>query len=162
MSRAEHETPEDARRWLADHYARPQRPRVPDLSHVTGAMQPIEYEMAEGSAISGRQMVHHVLRRTGTRYDQHMLGVTEQPLPLDWSYRDIARHLTTVAETGEHQRFRDANGGTWIFGECRPIVPTRSYVNRPSRAGARESVALIVAVALLVASLVWGAAGMPL
>jgi len=132
MSTSEHETPENARQWLADHYARPQRPRIPDLRYAGGAMQPIEYELAEGSGASGREMVHHVLRRTGTRYDQHMLGVTEQPAPVV-----VVRHRP-------------------------PIVPTRSYVNRPSRASARESVALIVAVVLLVGAFLWGAAGMPL
>ncbi len=42
------------------------------------------------------------------------------------------------------------------------IEPTESYVNAPSQPSARESVVLVAFVVLLVASLLWGAAGMPL
>jgi len=43
-----------------------------------GAMVPIEYQMAEGSSLSGREMVHHVVRRSHSRY---VAAMTTPPRP---------------------------------------------------------------------------------
>ena len=76
MSHHEHESPEDAARWLADYYSRPRKPRITDTqplpvtgpAYSGGAMVPIEYQRAEGSSLSGREMVRHVVRRSHSRY----------------------------------------------------------------------------------------------
>lgn len=146
----------EVRAGLADEYSRPRRPRIhdghgmsvplpaaasgrgsdmppgpprpaatglPDPDYRGGAMQPIEYVLAEGSDLDGREMVHHVLRRTRTRYDAHMAGAFLPP--------------------------------------ARGIVPGETFINEPSTSSARESVVLVLAVALLIAAYVWAAAGMP-
>ena len=103
---------------------------MPDPDYRGGAMVPIEYVLAEGGSASGREIVHHAIRRNGYRWRAAQAEVDSPP---------VRRHTTAPA-----------------------IVPTESYVNAPSVASGRESVALVAVVALLVAALVWGAAGMPL
>lgn len=151
----------EVRAGLADEYSQPRRPRIhdghgmsvllpvssgrgsgmppgpprpvaiglPDPDYRGGAMQPIEYVLAEGSDLSGRALVLHVIERTRTRYDAHMAGT---PLPPPSP------------------------------PPARAIVPTETHINEPSTSSARESVTLVLTVALLVAAYVWAAAGMPL
>lgn len=172
QDRYEHATAEDAARSLADRYERrkptlddlpprilpvvsgggdvppPPRPPatgLPDPDYRGGAMVPIEYVMAEGSDASGREMVHSVVRRNGHRWEAAL-----QAIPAE-SSADYSNSYSWVTESG--------------IPDTSPaprIEPTESYVNAPSQSSVRESVVLVAIVVLLVASLLWGAAGMPL
>ena len=124
---------------------RPVATGLPDPDYRGGAMVPIEYVLAEGSDASGREMVHSVVRRNGHRWEAAL-----QAIPAE-SSADYSNSYSWVTESG--------------IPDTSPaprIEPTESYVNAPSQSSARESVVLVAFVVLLVASLLWGAAGMPL
>lgn len=60
---------------------RPVAAGLPDPDYRGGAMVPIEYVLAEGSELSGRAMVHHVLYRAGHRAREAGLEVVRDTAP---------------------------------------------------------------------------------
>lgn len=148
--RHEHATAEDAARSLADRYER----RKPTLDSLPPRIFP---------AVSGGSDSPPPRRPVATGLpDPDYRGGAMVPIEYvlaegsDASGREMVRYVVR------------RNGHRWAAAlaaspEPAPrIEPTESYVNAPSQSSVRESVVLVAFVALLVASLVWGAAGMPL
>ena len=154
-------TYQDIVRGLADEYSQPRKPRLgghgesialplPTVSGASGERSPLaptytggylrpdEYRMIEGG---GREVIQQAMQVYFSVVD----GMTvERPAEPDDETAEIPHIPCTVNRTPQPAERR--------------VTP---YIGTPQPSDAATSLAIVVAFAVLVAGLLWGAAGMP-
>ena len=184
----EHPTPHDAMQWMADYASRPSAyylggghgesvplPSVsggagdpplpppptavnPEPEYDGGLMVPVEYVLAEGGIADGAAITHHAIQRDpdGAR----AVGLIARPV------------VTTDDVVASIRRVRAENEAIDAVIGRAPVRPTRPapvrqpaprtpYIGTPQPSDAATSLVIVVVFAVLVAGLLWGAAGMP-
>ena len=154
-------TYQDIVRGLADEYSQPRKPRLgghggsvalplPTVSGASGERSPLaptytggylrpdEYRMIEGG---GREVIQQAMQTYFSVVD----GMTvERPAEPDEETAEIPHIPCTVNRTPQPAERR--------------VTP---YIGTPQPSDAATSLAIVVVFAVLVAGLLWGAAGMP-
>lgn len=186
----EHPTPHDAMQWMADYASRPSAyylggghgesvplplPSVsggagdpplpppptavnPEPEYDGGLMVPVEYVLAEGGIADGAAITRHAIQRDpdGAR----AVGLIARPV------------VTTADVVASIRRVRAENAAIdAVIGRAperitrpapvRQPAPRTPYIGTPQPSDAATSLVIVIAFALLVAGLLWGAAGMP-
>jgi hypothetical protein len=154
-------TYQDIVRGLADEYSQPRKPRpgghgesialpLPTVSGASGERSPLaptytggylrpdEYRMIEGG---GREVIQQAMQTYFSVVD----GMTvERPAEPDEETAEIPHIPCTVNRTPQPAERR--------------VTP---YIGTPQPSDAATSLVIVIAFAVLVAGLLWGAAGMP-
>lgn len=183
-------TYQDIVRGLADEYSQPRKPRLggghgesvplplpsvsggsgdpplpppptavnPEPEYDGGLMVPVEYVLAEGGIANGAAITHHAIQRDpdGAR----AVGLIARPVV---TTADVVASIRRVRAENEAI---DAVIGRAPVRPTRPApvrqpVPRTPYIGTPQPSDAATSLVIVIAFALLVAGLLWGAAGMP-
>ena len=156
----EHPTPHDAMQWMADYASRPsayylggghgESVPLPSVSGASGERSPLaptytggylrpdEYRMIEGG---GREVIQQAMQVYFSVVDGMAV---ERPAEPEDETAELPHIPCTVNRTPQPAERR--------------VTP---YIGTPQPTDAATSLAIVVAFALLVAGLLWGAAGMP-
>jgi len=151
----------------------PPRPTAvnPDPRHSGGLMVPAEYVLAEGGIANGKALTHHVIQRDAQAARAIGLLADSPPATLPAIIAIIERIQKENREidatlSREPERPRPVPPAPIPAPRSTPHVPPRMVPARAPYMGTppvmdRDSFAIVIAFAVLVAALLWGAAGMP-